>query len=84
MSREALIAEVVRRSAGRTTVNVTVYVARVLDGDPFVYERALREDPMIVGVILGLATGRLERPAGPSVSAVIRDGQATDKPNSGT
>lgn len=35
------------------------FVASVLDGDPFVYEAACRQDREAASTVLGLATGRL-------------------------
>lgn len=65
MSRDALIDEVVQRT-GRTRAHVKDMVERVLDADPFIYERELHRDPGTVGLILGLATGRIERRGQPT------------------
>lgn len=56
MTHEVL-ATAATRLLGREVA--AAFVGRVIDGDPFIYEACRREDDEAVGVVLGLATGRL-------------------------
>ena len=56
MTRQLLL----QRTAELLGREVTAaFVARVIDGDPFVYQRALIEDREAASTVLGLASGRL-------------------------